>query len=398
MLLETKSAQAEETAAAIGFELTEEQKQFQELAHLFAENEIRPVAPHYDETEEFPWDLMKKAHDLGLMTYMFPEAYGGAGITSAVTQCLVTEELAWGCAGVATALGGTGLCATPILLAGTDAQKTKYLKRLSDPHALNLGAYAITEPNAGSDVASMKTSAKKVNGGYVLNGTKHFITNGGLADVYTTFATLDPSRGADGICAFIVEKDFEGVKPGKKERKMGIRASHTAQVHFENVFVPEENRLGDEGDGFLVAMRTFEHTRPLVASQAVGVARAAFEFALDYAQQREQFGRAIVRFQAIGFMLADMATEIDAARLLIWRAAWMLDHHRPINKEASMAKLFAGDTAMKVTTDALQVMGGVGYTRDYPLEKWMRDAKIMQIYEGTAQIQRVVISRMLTGF
>lgn len=398
MLLETKSAQAEETAAAIGFELTDEQKQFQELAHLFAENEIRPVAPQYDETEEFPWDLMKKAHDLGLMTYMFPEAYGGVGITSAVTQCLVTEELAWGCAGVATALGGTGLCATPILLAGTDAQKTKYLKRLSDPHSLNLGAYAITEPNAGSDVASMKTSAKKVNGGYVLNGTKHFITNGGLADVYTTFATLDPSRGADGITAFIVEKDFEGVKPGKKERKMGIRASHTAQVHFENVFVPEENRLGDEGDGFLVAMRTFEHTRPLVASQAVGVARAAFEFALDYAQQREQFGRAIARFQAIGFMLADMATEIDAARLLIWRAAWMLDHHRPINKEASMAKLFAGDMAMKVTTDALQVMGGVGYTRDYPLEKWMRDAKIMQIYEGTAQIQRVVISRMLTGF
>lgn len=398
MLLETKSAQTQETAAAIGFELTDEQKQFQELAHLFAENEIRPVAPHYDETEEFPWDLMKKAHDLGLMTYMFPEAYGGAGITSAVTQCLVTEELAWGCAGVATALGGTGLCATPILLAGTDAQKTKYLKRLSDPHSLNLGAYAITEPNAGSDVASMKTGAKKVNGGYVLNGTKHFITNGGLADVYTTFATLDPARGTDGICAFIVEKDYDGVKPGKKERKMGIRASHTAQVHFENVFVPEENRLGDEGDGFLVAMRTFEHTRPLVASQAVGVARAAFEFALDYAQQREQFGRAIARFQAIGFMLADMATEIDAARLLIWRAAWMLDHHRPINKEASMAKLFAGDMAMKVTTDALQVMGGVGYTRDYPLEKWMRDAKIMQIYEGTAQIQRVVISRMLTGF
>jgi alkylation response protein AidB-like acyl-CoA dehydrogenase len=382
----------------VSFELTEEQKQFQELAHDFAENEIRPVAPRYDEAEEFPWEVIQKAHQLGLMTYAIPEAYGGAGVTSAFTGALVSEELAWGCAGIATAMGGTGLCAAPILLAGNEAQKIKYLGRLADTHRLHLGAYAITEPDAGSDAAALKTAAKKVDGGYVLNGTKHFITNGGLADVYTTFATLDPTKGADGICAFIVEKDFPGVKGGKKERKMGIRASHTAQVHFENVFVPGENRLGEEGEGFLIAMKTFEHTRPDVAALAVGVARAAFEYALDYSMQREQFGRQIAKFQAIGFMLADMATEIDAARLLTWRAAWMLDRGRPVNKEASMAKAFAADTAMKVTTDALQILGGVGYTRDYPVEKWMRDAKIMQIYEGTSQINRLVISRMLIGF
>jgi acyl-CoA dehydrogenase len=397
MLTEPKTATHLDHGSQISFDLNEEQRQFQELAHLFAENEIRPVAPHYDETEEFPWDLIKKAHELGLMTYMFPEEFGGAGVTSAVTDCIVTEELAWGCAGVATALGGTGLCATPIMLAGNPTQKAKYLMRLTDPRQLHLGAYAITEPNAGSDVASMRTTAKKVSGGYVLNGTKHFITNGGLADIYTVFATLDPARRADGITTFIVEKDM-GVKPGKKEKKMGIRASHTAQIHLDDVFVPEENLLGDEGEGFLIAMRTFEHTRPLVASMAIGVARAAYEYALDYSMQREQFGRAIAKHQAIGFMLADMLTNIEAARLLTWRSAWLLDQHMPVNKEASMAKRFAADTAMQVTTDAVQILGGVGYMRDYPVEKWMRDAKIMQIYEGTSQIQRVVISRMLTGF
>ena len=382
----------------VSLELTEDQKQFQELAHEFAENEMRTVAAKYDEAEEFPWEVIEKGCKLGLMSYAFPEEYGGAGATSALTGAVVSEELAWGCAGIATAMGGTGLCATPILIAGNEAQKTKYLGLLADTRKVRLGAYAITEPNAGSDVGSLKTSAKKVDGGYVLNGTKHFITNGGLADVYTTFATLDPKMGDDGICAFIVEKEFPGVKGGKKERKMGIRASHTAQVHFEDVFVPEENRLGEEGEGFLIAMKTFDHTRPVVASMAIGVARAAFEFALDYSMQREQFGRPIAKFQAMGFMLADMATEIDAARLLTWRAAWMLDQGRPVMKEASMAKVFAGDTAMKVTTDAVQILGGVGYTRDYPVEKWMRDAKIMQIYEGTAQIQRLVISRVLIGF
>ncbi len=383
--------------AGVGFELTEEQKQFQELAHDFAENEIRPVAAEYDEKEEMAWQVLEKGHKLGLMSYAFPEEYGGAGATSALTSAVVTEELSWGCAGIATAMGGNGLCATPILIAGTEAQKKKYLTRLADTSKLRLGAYAITEPNAGSDNASMKANVRKVDGGYLLNGTKHFITNGGLADVYVVFATIDPNLRADGICAFIVEKEFEGVKGGKKERKMGIRSSHTAQVHFENVFVPEENRLGEEGEGFLVAMRTFEHTRPDVASIAIGIARAAFEYALAYSMQREQFGRPIATFQAISFMLADMATEIDAARLLAWRAAWRLDHGQPVNKEASMAKRFAADTAMKVTEDAVQILGGNGYIRDYPVEKWMRDAKITQIYEGTREIQRLVISRMLVG-
>lgn len=395
MLMEHKPV-TKTHAPEMHFDLSEEQREFQELAHTFAENEIRPVAHIYDESEEFPWDVIRKAHSIGLMTYGFPEEYGGTG-ANALTQCIVTEEMAWGCAGIATAIGGTGLCATPIVLGGNGAQKRKYLGRFADTRKLTLGAYAITEPEAGSDVASMKTSARRVHGGYVLNGTKQFITNGGLADVYVVFATIDPSQRADGICAFIVEKEM-GVIPGKKERKMGIRASHTAQIHFEDLFVPEENMLGQEGEGFLIAMQTFEHTRPDVAAMAVGVARAAFEYAMDYSQQREQFGRPIARFQAIGFMLADMATEIDAARLLTWRSAWMLDQGLPVNKEASMAKRFAADTAMKVTTDAVQILGGVGYMRDYPVEKWMRDAKIMQIYEGTSQIQRVVISRMLTGW
>lgn len=387
---------ATEKLPGVSFELTEEQKQFQELAHDFAEREMRPFASEYDEKELLPYEIFEKAHKLGLLTYGIPEEYGGGGATSALTQAVVSEELAWGCAGMATSMGGIGLFAAPIIIGGSDFQKKKYLTRLTGDK-LRLGAYAITEPGAGSDAAAIKTSARRVDGGYVLNGTKHFITNGGIADLYVVFATTDPGMGADGICAFIVEGDFEGVKAGKKERKMGIRASHTAQVHFEDVFVPEENRIGDEGEGFLWAMKAFEHTRPLVASMAIGVARAAFEFALEYSTQREQFGRPIAKFQTIGFMLADMATEIDAARMLTWRAAWMLEHHMPVNKEASMAKVFAADTAMKVTTDALQIVGGAGYMRDLPVEKWMRDAKIMQIYEGTSQIQRLVISRMLIG-
>lgn len=385
----------------VGFELSEEQKQFQELAHEFAEKEIRPRAAECDEREELPWDVMRKAQELGLMTYAFPEEYGGAGATSSLTASVVSEELAWGCAGIATSMGGTGLCAAPILVCGNNAQKQKYLPLLTQFKSdgkPKLGAYALTEPEAGSDVASLKTSVKKVSGGYLLNGTKHFITNGGIADLYVVFGTLDPNLGADGISAFIVEGSSKGVTPGKKERKMGIRASHTAQVHFEDVFVAEEDRIGGEGDGFLIAMKAFEHTRPLVAALAIGVARAAFEFALQYGMERKQFGRAIAKFEVISFMLADMATAIDAARLLTYRAAWMLDQHEPVNKEASMAKVFAADAAMKVTEDAVQIVGGAGYMRDLPVEKWMRDAKIMQIYEGTSQIQRVVISRYLIGF
>ncbi|MBI5653548.1 MAG: acyl-CoA dehydrogenase family protein [Chloroflexi bacterium] len=385
----------------MGFDLTEEQQRMKELAHEFAEKEMRPIASEFDEKEEFPWDVIKKGFDLGLMTYGIPEEYGGIGINDILTHCIVGEELAWGCAGISSSMGASMLGVTPILLCGTEAQKKKYLPMLT---VLNkqgrppLGAFALTEPEAGSDAAALKTSAKKVDGGYVLNGTKHFITNGGIADVYTVFATHDPSLGTDGIDAFIVEGGWDGVKPGKKEKKMGIRASHTAQVHFEDVFVPEENRLGAEGEGFLAAMQTFDHSRPGVAAGAIGVARAAFEFALAYSLERKQFGRPIAKQQIIQFMLADMATEIEAARLLAWRAAWLLDQGEPNNYAASMAKVYAGDMAMKVTTDALQVVGGMGYMRDYPVEKFMRDAKIMQIYEGTSQIQRLIIGRFLVGF
>ena len=385
----------------IGFDLTEEQQRMQEMAHEFAEKEMRPVAAHYDETEEFPWPVMRKANDVGLLTYALPEEYGGAGVVSQVTNCLVQEELFWGCAGIATSMGAIMLGALPILISGTEEQKKKYLGMLTESRPdgnPRLGAFALTEPDAGSDAASLKTSAKKVKGGYVLNGTKHFITNGGIADVYTVFATHDPSQGADGIDCFIVEGGWEGVKPGKKEKKMGIRASHTAQVHFEDVFVPEENMLGAESEGFFVAMQVLDKSRPMVATGAVGIARAAFEAALAYSLERKQFGRAIAKQQAIGFMLADMATKIDAARLLCHRSAWLLDQDLPSMKESSMAKSFAPDVAMEVTTDAVQIFGGVGYTREYPVEKWMRDAKIMQIFEGTTQIQKLVISRSLIGF
>jgi len=385
----------------IGFDLTEEQQRMKEMAHEFAEKEMRAVAPEYDEKEEFPWPVMKKAFDVGLLTYALPEEYGGAGVMSHVTDCLVQEELFWGCAGIATSMGGIMLGALPVLLAGNDAQKKKYLTSLTEPKKdgmPKLGAFCLTEPDAGSDAAAIKTSAKKVDGGYILNGTKHFITNGGIADVYTVFATHDPSQGVDGIDGFIVEGGYKGVIPGKKEKKMGIRASHTAQVHFEDCFVPDENRLGGEGDGFGIVMQTLDHSRPIVASGAVGVARAAFEFALAYSQERKQFGRPISKQQAIQFMLADMATEIDAARLLCWRAAWLLDQEEGNTVQSSMAKVFGGDIAMKVATDALQIVGGMGYMRDYPMEKFMRDAKIMQIYEGTAQIQRIVIARFMIGF
>lgn len=381
----------------IDFSLTDEQREFRDMAHKFAEKTIRPAAVEADEAEDVPWDVLQKAHQAGLITFSFPERYGGGGVESVLTKAIVDEEIFWGCAGVATIIGGVALCATPILLAGTEDQKEKYIPRFCDPSKVTLGAYALTEPSAGSDPASMITNARYEKGRYVLNGYKTFITNAGLADVYVVFATVDPSRGLDGITAFIVEKDWRGVAPGKKEKKLGIRASHTASIAFEDVEVPVENRLGEEGEGFKIAMRTFDVTRSHIAIGAVGIARAAYEYALDYAQERRQFGKAIYSFQSIAFMLADMAMQIDAARFLSWRAAWLYDQGKPCAAEASMAKAFAADVAMRATTDAVQILGGYGYTREYPVEKWMRDAKIMQIYEGTSQIQRVVISRRLGG-
>ncbi|MFQ5856552.1 MAG: acyl-CoA dehydrogenase family protein [Anaerolineae bacterium] len=379
----------------VDFSLSEEQKMLRDWVHEFAEKEIRPVAAEYDEKEEMPWPVLNKAHELGITTLSIPEEYGGGGIDSVLTSVLVGEELAWGCAGVGTAIGASGLAALPILLMGTEEQKARWLPRFAEPGEMKLGAFALTEPEAGSDVVSIKTRAERDGDHYIINGQKRFISNGGIADIYVVFAKTDPDAGHEGISAFVVPGDAPGLKAGRKEKKMGIRASHTGDVIFEDVRVPVEDRLGDEGAGFVGAMKVFEHSRPGVAAAAIGVARAAYEYALQYAQERVQFGKPIIAKQAIRFKLADMTTAIDAARFLAWRAAWLTDQGLINNKEASMAKAFAGDMAMRVTTEAVQILGGYGYMRDYPVEKWMRDAKIMQIYEGTSEIQRVVISQMI---
>jgi alkylation response protein AidB-like acyl-CoA dehydrogenase len=331
------------------------------------------------------------------MSYQYAEEHGGGGVPSILTACLVAEELAWGCLGIGTAIIGAGLAAVPIRVAGAKEQQARYIPWFCDEGQVRLGAFALTEPEAGSDAASIRTTAVRQEDHYVLNGQKRFITHGGVADLYAIFATVDPGKGHHGITAFIVEKGMSGLSAGKKEDKMGMRACHTGDVILEDVRVPVENRLGEEGEGFYIAMKSFEHTRPTVAALAVGVARAAYEYAFQYAQERVQFGKPIMAKQAIRFMLADMATEIEAARLLTWRAAWRADRGLPCNVQASMAKAFAADMAMRVTTDAVQILGGYGCMREYPVEKWMRDAKVLQIVEGTSQIQKVIISQMLAA-
>ena len=381
----------------IGFALTPDQEALRSMAHHFAEEEIRPVAAAFDETEEVPWDVVRRAAEIGIPAYTLPERHGGGGFGDVFSRCLVDEELYWGCAGVATLLGGTVLAATPIMLAGTEDQQAQFLPRFCSTDEVCLGAFALTEPGAGSDPSAISTRARREGDSYVLDGAKCFVTNGGIAGVYVVFASTDSELGLDGLTAFIVDADTAGITAGKKERKMGIRASQTTMVHFDEVHVPAANRLGAEGEGFRIAMRTLDHTRSHVASGAVGIARAAFELATNYAVERRQFGRPISAFQGVSFPLADMATGIDAARLLAWRAAWLADAGQPCTMETAMAKSMAADVAMQVTTDAVQVLGGYGYCRDYPAEKWMRDAKIMQIFEGTAQVQRVIIARQLTA-
>ena len=377
----------------VEFELTDEQKLMQKTAHEFAEREMRPISLDCDKKGTVPWGVVQKAHDIGLDTAFLPAEYGGGGVTSTLTHCVVNEEQNWGCAGIATGLIGAGLAYLPIIHMGTDEQKERLLRRFCGPQA-KLGALCLTEPDAGSDVASLTTRAVKTGNKWVLNGVKRFITNGGIADLHVVFATVDPSLRHFGIRGFVVEKGNPGLRQGKVEDKMGVRASHTAEVILEDCEVPAENMLGREDEpAFVGAMKTLESSRPLVAAGAVGIARAAYEYALDYSRKRKTFGKPIGTRQAIAFMLADMKTKIEAARLLTWRAAWMHDAGMPMNKEASYAKLFAADIAMEVTTDAVQILGGAGYMRDEPVEKWMRDAKVFQIWEGTSQIQRLVISR-----
>jgi acyl-CoA dehydrogenase len=373
----------------IDFTLTDEQKALREMAHDFAEKEIRPVAWEYDRDGTWPQGIIEKAWELGLMNTHVPEAYGGPE-ASYLDGCIIEEELAWGCSGIQTSVGANGLAAAPVALAGSDETKRTYLGMLTE--APKLAAFCLTEPGAGSDVSGMRTRAVHRGDTYVLNGQKCFITNGGHADWFTVYAKTDPEAGHRGISAFVVDKD-DTVIVDKKEDKMGQRASNTATITFNDTEVPAANRLGAENQGFKIAMATLDRTRPGVAAMAVGIARAAFEFAVGYAKERVQFGVPIAMHQAIQFMIADMATEIEAARLLTWQSAVLLDQGARNTLQSSHAKRFAADTAMKVTTDAVQVYGGYGFIKDYPVEKLMRDAKIMQLYEGTSQIQRLVIAR-----
>lgn len=373
--------------------LTEQQIMIRDLARNIAREKIKPVAAKYDETEEFAWDIMKILADSDLFGVYIPEEYGGLG-GGIMEMCLVTEELSRACGGIALGFAGTGLGTFPILLYGSDEQKKKYLPDIAK--GKTLAAFCITEAEAGSDAGSIKTNAKKDGDHYILNGTKQWITNAGEAEIYTVIAITNKSKGARGASAFIVEKGTKGVEFGKKEKKLGIRASATREVIFTDCKIPKENLISKEGMGFIVAMKTFDNSRPGVAAQAVGIAQGAFDVALDYSRKRVQFGQPLSSFQAIQHILADMATQIEAARALVYASARMIDAGgKDVAKESAMAKLYASDVAMKVAVDAVQILGGYGYMRDYPAEKYMRDAKITQIYEGTNQIQRNVIAANL---
>ncbi|HPZ41262.1 MAG TPA: acyl-CoA dehydrogenase family protein [Bacillota bacterium] len=380
----------------MNFELNVEQLAIQKMTREFVEKEVIPVAAHYDEIEEMPVELIRRMVRQGYATVSLPEKYGGAGMDQ-VTLCLVTEELGRGCAGIATSVGANTLAALPILLAGSEEQKEHYLSAIAGG---KLASFCLTEPGAGSDVSAIATTALADGDDYVINGVKCFITNGGYADLYVVFALTNPKRGVRSLTPFVVERGTLGLSAGKKEKKMGIRASNTSEVILEEVRVPAGNRLGKEGSGFRAAMETFDLSRPMIGALAVGVARAAYEAAVKYARERVQFGKPIATQQAIQFMLADMAMEIEAARALVFKAAAMAEkQERSLSAYAAMAKAYASDMAMRVTVDALQVLGGYGYIRDYPLEKYMRDAKILQIYEGTNQIQRLIIAEgILKGY
>jgi acyl-CoA dehydrogenase len=373
----------------VDFTLTDEQKALRELAHDFATKEIRPVAWEYDKDGTWPQAIIDKAHALGLMNVHVAEEYGGPGLAY-MDGTLIEEELSWGCSGIATSLGANGLAGAPVLIGGSEEVKREYFGELVE--APKLASFCLTEPDAGSDVSGMRTRATKHGDTYVLNGSKCFITNGGYADWFTVYAKTDPDAGHRGISAFLVRKD-DTVIVDKKEDKMGQRASNTATITFNDTAVDARYLLGEENKGFKLAMMTLDYTRPGVAAIATGIARAALEFAIDYSKERVQFGVPIAMHQAIQFMIADMATKVHLSRLATWNSAVLLDQGRRNTLESSHAKRFAADTAMEVATDAVQIYGGYGFIKDYPVEKLMRDAKIMQLYEGTSQIQRLVIAR-----
>ncbi|KAL7013564.1 hypothetical protein ACKWTF_015469 [Chironomus riparius] len=375
------------------FALSDEQRELQGLARKFAREEIAPAAAKYDKSGEYPWDLVKKAWELGLINHQIPEHCGGHKL-SIFTSCLMAEELAWGCTGIQTALEATGLGQTPVIIGGSKEQQQKYLGRLIEEPLL--AAYCVTEPHAGSDVNGIKSRAVKKGDEYILNGQKMWITNGGVANWYFVLARTseDPKAPASkAFTGFIVERDWPGVTPGRKEINMGQRASDTRGITFEDVRIPKENVLTAEGAGFKIAMGTFDLTRPPVAAGATGLAQRAYDEALKYSMERKTFGVPIANHQAVQFMLADMAIGVELSRLAYWRAAWEVDQGRRNSYEASIAKCFAADQANKIAADAVQIFGGNGFNTDYPVEKLIRDAKIFQIYEGTSQIQRMIIAR-----
>ncbi len=372
--------------------LSEEQKALQELARDFARNEIEPVAAEHDRTGEFAMEVYRKAFELGLMNTHIPEEYGGLGL-GVFEGCLIAEEMAAGCSGIYTSMEVNTLAQAPVIVAGSEEQKRRFLAPMTEE--LRFAAYAVTEPGAGSDVAGIATRATRDGDDYLLNGHKMWITGASHADWFFVLAYTDPAAKYRGMTGFLVPADSPGVRVGKKEINMGQRASDTRAVDFEDVRVAGANRLGAEGQGWLIAMAAFDHTRPPVAAGAVGVARRAMEHAIRYAKERESFGRPIAQHQAVAFMIADMGKDISAARLLVWQAAARIDRGERNTLEAAYAKCFAADTAMRVTTDAVQVFGGYGFNSEYPVEKLMRDAKVFQIYEGTSQIQRIIMAREL---
>jgi acyl-CoA dehydrogenase len=376
----------------LDFTLSDEQQMIRDMARDFAAKAIAPVAEHYDKVDEYPWPVIKKAQKAGLISLNIPPEYGGSGL-GVLEESIVNEELAWGCSGIQTALMLNSLASWPIILGGNEQQKQSYLPRLTQGG--EMAAYCLTEPAAGSDVAGILTTAVRKSDEYILNGSKMWITNAPVANFFSVFAKTDPAAGHRGMSCFVVERDTPGVSVSKPIHKMGQHASWTGEVVFEDVHVPCENLLGKEGDGFIIAMKVFDRSRPPVAAAAVGVAQRAMEEATKYAKERKAFGKPIIMNQGVSFMLADMAMNIEAARLLTYKSAWFVDQGKPSPKASAFAKAFAADMCMKVTTDAVQVFGGYGYSSEYPVEKLMRDAKIYQLYEGTSQIQRVIIAREL---
>ena len=378
-----------QAAQGISFELTGEQRELRDLAHDFAGRELRPIARDWDEQEDCPPELLGKAAALGLTSHAIPVEYGGGGV-SAVTSSLIAEELSWGCAGLSAPIGATMFPVRPLLRFGSEEQKERWLPRLASEEGC-LAAIAFTEPGAGSDVSGIQATARRDGDEYVLSGEKCYVTNGGIAELTIVFAKLD---GA--ITAFLVEAGDPGVTAGRKEPKLGLRASYTGSILFDEARIPADRLLGDAGEGFVIAMDFFMHSRPQVAASALGIARAAFEYATEYANERRAFGKPLIAKQGVSFKLADMAIQVEAARLLVWRAAAALDAGDDAGLLGSYAKAFAADAAMSITTDAVQVLGGAGIMRDHPVEKWMRDAKVLQIVEGTSEIQRHVIVQYLT--